>query len=248
MTARLTHICRHPIKSHGREDLASVRLLAGEGLPFDRHWAVAHEAAKLRPGWSPCNNFARGAKAPQLMAITCRLDEAARRVTLHHPDRGEISLCPDVAADLPGFLDWVLPLNPANRALPAQIVRGDRAMTDTDFPSISLLNLASLRELSARMGIDLSPHRFRGNLWVEGWAPWAEFDLIGRSLQIGDAVLEVRERITRCRATMADVETGVIHGDTLAALDQNYGHKDFGIYAVTTRSGAIAAGQEVTIL
>lgn len=248
MTARLTHICRHPIKSHGREDLASVRLLAGEGLPFDRHWAVAHEAAKLREGWSPCNNFARGAKAPALMAITCALDEAGRCVTLHHPDRGTITIRPDEAEDLPGFLDWVMPLNPADRALPAQIVSGSRAMTDSEFPSISILNLASLRDLSARMGIALSPHRFRGNLWIEGWEPWAEFDLIGRSLRIGDAVLEVRERITRCRATMVDVENGAIHGDTLAALQAFYGHKDFGIYAVATQGGEIAAGQEVTIL
>ena len=67
---RLAHICRHPIKGHGREDLASVRLLAGACLPWDRHWAVAHEAATLVAGWNPCVNFARGAKAPALMAIT----------------------------------------------------------------------------------------------------------------------------------------------------------------------------------
>ena len=30
MTARLADIYRHPIKGHGREALASVRLLAGE--------------------------------------------------------------------------------------------------------------------------------------------------------------------------------------------------------------------------
>ena len=29
MTARLAHICRHPIKGHGREDLASVRPFGG---------------------------------------------------------------------------------------------------------------------------------------------------------------------------------------------------------------------------
>ena len=69
MTGRLAHIYRHPIKGHGREALASVRLSTGACLPFDRHWAVAHEAARLEPGWNPCVNFARGAKAPELMAI-----------------------------------------------------------------------------------------------------------------------------------------------------------------------------------
>jgi uncharacterized protein len=78
MTIRLSSICRHPIKAYGREMLASVRLSAGAGLPFDREWAVAHEAANLAPGWNPCMNFTRGAKAPALMAVTARLDEGLR--------------------------------------------------------------------------------------------------------------------------------------------------------------------------
>ena len=248
MTARLSLITRHPIKSHGREDLASVRLLAGEALPWDRFWAVAHEAAKLREGWSPCVNFARGAKAPALMAITCRLDEAARIVTLHHPERGSLAFRPDATEDLPAFLDWVTPLNPAERAQPQKIVTAGRGMTDSSWPSVSLLSLSSLAELSARMGLDLSPHRFRGNLWVEGWAPWAEWGMLGRRLQIGAAVLEIRERITRCKSTTVDVETGQPRGDTLSSLQTLYGHQDFGLYAEVVTPGEIALGQEVTLL
>ena len=248
MPARLSLTTRHPITSHGREDLASVRLLAGEALPWDRFWAVAHEAAKLREGWSPCVNFARGAKAPALMAITCRLDEAARIVTLHHPERGSLAFRPDATEDLPAFLDWVTPLNPAERAQPQKIVTAGRGMTDSSWPSVSLLSLSSLAELSARMGLDLSPHRFRGNLWVEGWAPWAEWGMLGRRLQIGAAVLEIRERITRCKATTVDVETGQPRGDTLSSLQTLYGHQDFGLYAEVVTPGEIALGQEVTLL
>ena len=248
MTARLSLITRHPIKSHGREDLASVRLLAGEALPWDRFWAVAHEAAKLREGWSPCVNFARGAKAPALMAITCQLDEANRTVILYHPERDPLAFRPDAAEDLPMFLDWVTPLNPPDRAQPQKIVSAGRGMTDSDWPSISILSLSSLAELSARMGLELSPHRFRGNLWVEGWAPWAEWQMLGRRLQIGDAVLELRERITRCKATTVDMETGQPRGDTLASLQTIYGHQDFGLYAEVVTPGEIALGQEVTLL
>ncbi len=122
MTATLAHICRHPIKGHGREELGSVLLSAGACLPFDRHWAVAHEAAKLTGGWVPCANFARGAKAPTLMAITSTLDEATRTVTLRHPDRPDLTFRPDDTADLPAFLDWIAPLAPPDRAQPARIV------------------------------------------------------------------------------------------------------------------------------
>ena len=77
MTAVLAQIHRHPIKSHGRESLAAVALGAGAGLPWDRHWAVAHDASRADgSAWAPCANFSRGSKAPSLMAINARLDEA----------------------------------------------------------------------------------------------------------------------------------------------------------------------------
>ncbi len=244
MTGRLAQICRHPIKGHGREALASVRLLAGECLPFDRHWAVAHEAAKLGPGWNSCVNFARGAKAPQLMAITSALDEETRAVTLHHPARGGITFQPDDPGDLARFLDWVRPLNPAHRAQPVAIVSAGVGMTDSDFPSISILNLASLADLSGRMGRDLSVDRWRGNLWLDGAAPWAEFDWIGRAIAIGGAVVQIKERITRCSATTVDPVTGEVAGNTLGALESSFGHQDFGVYATVLQGGTVALGDE----
>lgn len=244
MTGRLAQICRHPIKGHGREDLASVRLLVDECLPFDRHWAVAHDAAQLTSGWNRCVNFARGAKAPQLMAITSKLDEVARRVVLRHPLRGELAFQPDDPSDLGKFLDWVRPLNPQNRAQPVAIISAGIGMTDSAFPSISILNLSSLGALSAKMGMDLSRDRWRGNLWLEGAAPWAEFDWIGRAVAIGGAVLRIKERITRCSATMVDTLTGEVAGDTLAALERNFGHQDFGVYATVLQGGPVAVGDE----
>lgn len=242
MTGTLAHIFRHPIKGHGREALASVQLSAGECVPHDRRWAVAHDAARLTQGWNPCANFARGAKAPALMAVTARLDEAAARVTLNHPDRGEITFAPDDPADLPRFLDWVRPLNPPDRAQPAQIVTAGRGMTDSEFPSISVQTTASRFDLSARMGQDLSMDRWRGNLWLEGAEPFAEFGWIGRHIAIGTAVLRVEERITRCLATAVDPETGHRDADTLGALQTAYGHQDFGVYAVVVEPGRIAQG------
>ncbi|MGV8955838.1 MAG: MOSC domain-containing protein, partial [Cypionkella sp.] len=232
MTGQLAQICRHPIKGHGRETLASVRLLAGQCLPWDRHWAVAHEAANLVTGWNKCVNFSRGAKAPALMAIASAFDEAAGVVTLTHPDAGEISFRPDDAADLPRFLDWVRPLTPPDRAQPVAIVTAGRGMTDSPTESLSILSVTSLNELSVKMGQPISVDRWRGNLWLDGAAPWAEFDWIGKRLSIGGATFEVTERITRCSATTVDPETGRVNAPTLQALQDNYGHQDFGVYAV----------------
>jgi uncharacterized protein len=244
----LAHIVRHPIKSHGREELAAVALMAGQCLPFDRHWAVAHDAAKLTGGWVPCVNFARGAKAQSLMAITVRLDEDTREVTLTHPDAGDITFRPDYPADLHRFLAWVTPLNPPDRAQPAHITSLPRAFTDSDFPSVSILSLASLRDLSARMGQDLSIHRWRGNLWLDGAEAWAEEAWVGKQLRIGNAVLQVRERITRCKATTADPDTGRVTADTLGGLQSNFGHTDFGVYAVVINGGTLRVGDDWAVL
>lgn len=247
MTIRLNQIWRHPIKAYGREALASVRLSAGAGLPFDREWAVAHEAARLASGWNPCMNFTRGAKAPALMAVTARMNEATRRVTLCHPDRPEITVAPDDPADQARLVEWADPLIPSGRERPAAVVAAGRAMTDSDFASVSILSLSSLADLGARMGRDLSVDRWRGNLWLAGTEPWAEWDWIGQRFQLGDAVLEVVERITRCTATTVDPETGQVAGNTLAALEAAYGHQDFGVYARVIEGGEIAVGQEWSV-
>ena len=249
MNASLAHIFRHPIKAHGREALASVVLSPGACLPWDRHWAIAHEAARLPDGggWAPCNNFCRGAKAPDLMAIDCVFDEGTGTITLTHPDRPTITL--DPGAEAARLIDWMRPLMPAGRAEPARLYQAaGRGLTDTPDPTISILSLASNAALGAAMGMDLSINRWRGNLWVAGWDAWTEEALPGQRLKIGDTVLRVTEQITRCRATTVNPATGRIEGDTLAALTELRGDPVFGLYATVETGGPIAPGDGVEIL
>jgi uncharacterized protein YcbX len=249
MTVTVAGIQRHPLKSHGREALAEVALTAGEGLPWDRRWAVAHEAAKIDEGqWAECANFSRGSKAPKLMAINARLDTKAGRLTLTHPDRPEISFHPDRPEDQARFLEWVVPITPAERALPARIYSVPvRGMTDTDYPSVSLFGLASNRALGERLGCDLSPLRWRGNFWLEGLEPFAELDLIGKTIRLGSAEVEIVEPIVRCLATTANPVTGERDADTLGALRAGYGHQNFGIYGRVVTGGTVRIGDAMEI-
>lgn len=250
MNGTVAAIQRHPLKAHGREALAEVTLTAGEGLPWDRRWAVAHETARIREGaWNPSANFSIGAKAPKLMAIEARLEEARAQLTLTHPERPVLAFRPDAPADQARFLDWVLPLCPPDRARPARIYSVPvRGMTDTDYPSVSLLSLASNRALSDRMGVELSPKRWRCNFWIEGLAPFAEYDLIGCRLRLGDALVEVIEPIRRCLATTANPATGERDADTLGALNAGYGHQNFGLYARVLNGGAVRAGDRLSVV
>jgi uncharacterized protein YcbX len=245
VAARVRHLWRHPIKGHGVEAVEATTLAPGATMPWDRVWAIAHAAAKVAPGdsdWVPCANFSRGARSPALMAVRARVDEARGRVTLTHPTQPSISVDPDDAADAARLIAWVRPLADPGRPAPAFVVRGRRGMTDSDFPSIAVLNLASLEALGARLGRPLAMERFRGNLWLDGLAPFGEFDLVGREIRVGEAVLAVRERITRCKATTVDPETGVSDTDTLGGLRDGWGHQDFGVYAEVVAGGRVARG------
>ena len=248
MTGRLAHIWRHPIKAHGVEALESVALTTGKTMPWDRTWAVAHELSKVDGSeWVSCGNFSRGAKAPSLMAISATLDEAANTITLTHPELHEITIDPDIDSDT--FLNWVHPIMPADRTASARIVRAkSRGMTDTDFPSISLNNLATNHEVGKKLGADLSPLRWRGNLWFDGLEPWEEFDWVGKRVRIGTAELDVIERITRCMATTANPETGLRDAATLDTLRNSWGHEQFGVYGVVVKSGQIANGDKIEVL
>ena len=248
MTATLSDIFRHPIKAHSFEALTTTRVIEGRTLPWDRHWAVVHEHAKTDgTAWAPCPNFSRGAKAGSLMAISATLDENSGRLALSHPDLGRLDF--DPATEEGRFLDWVRPIMPEDRAASRGIVSvPDRGMTDTDFPSISLAGRASLDALSEELGQSLDPRRFRANLWIDGLAPWEEFDWIGKTIRIGEVTFHVQERITRCRATMANPETGQVDADTLGALETGWDHTDFGVYLVAQSSGTLALGDKLEVL
>jgi uncharacterized protein YcbX len=243
--ARVKQLWRHPIKGHGVEAVATSDFVAGGTMPWDRVWAIGHEAAKVVPGspdWAPCANFSRGAKSYELMAIRAAVDEPAGRVTLSHPRRETITVDPDDAEDAARLIKWVQPISNPDRARPAFVTRAARGMTDSAFPSVAILNTASLAALSERIGRPLAMERFRGNVWLDGLAPWAEFDLVGQELRIGDAVFRIRQRITRCMATSVDPSTGVSDADTLGTLEASWGHQDFGVYAEVVVGGRVAVG------
>jgi uncharacterized protein len=87
--------------------------------------------------------------------------------------------------------------------------------------------------------------RFRANLYVRGWPAWHEFDLLGRTLAIGEARLKVVKRITRCAAINVDPDTAARDLNIPHTLMRRFGHADCGVYAEVTAGGAIAAGDTV---
>ncbi|GFE65153.1 MOSC domain-containing protein [Litoreibacter roseus] len=243
----VAHLWRHPIKSHGREEVQSVELTEGATFPWDRTWAVTHAGSRTDGrAWAPCANFSRVSKAPELMAITATLDTPTRTVTLRHPKRTDLTFRPDEEPDL--LLDWVKDLMPENRAQSCGLVSvPGRGMTDSDYPTISINTLASHNAVSKKAGKTLEKERWRGNIWLSGTEAWEESNWIGKTLRLGNAEIEVREPIERCMATTANPQTGERDIDTLALL-QSWGHQNFGVYGVVSKTGTIHAGDSVAVL
>ncbi len=250
--AQVAALWRHPIKSHGREALHSIALAAGMPFPWDRRWAVVHDAAAddaTKGEWISCQNFMIGTRTPGLAGIWARLDEAKGEITLRHADLGEIAFSPDDLSGQTRFLDWVMPLCPETRARPKAVVAlPDRGWTDTDYPSVTLMNAASHGAVEQQIGRPLERERWRGNIWFDGDVPFEELGWIGKRLRVGRAILEVREPVKRCLHTAANPETGQRDADTLGALDAGWGHRNFGIYTEVVQDGTVAVGDQLEML
>jgi len=219
-------------------------------MPDDRIWAVTHEASKFDPAnpeWVSCNNFIRGAKAPDLQAFELAQNGAEYR--LSRAGAAPFSFNPEDPAGRDSFIAWLAQYIPANRAQPKALVRAPaRGMTDSAFASISILNRASLDALAKVAGKPVEMARFRGNIWLDGLEAWAERAWIGKTIRLGTAEIEIRQHITRCMATTANPVSGDQDLWTLKLLTKNWGHTQFGLYGVVVKSGHISLHDKVAIL
>jgi GntR family transcriptional regulator/MocR family aminotransferase len=119
--------------------------------------------------------------------------------------------------------------------------------TDKAEKYVSLINLASVRALEKRWGESLDPLRFRANIYIDGNAPFAELDWVGREIGFGNVFAEVMQRNGRCAATNVNPQTGVRDRDVPGKLRAEFGHKDLGVYLKITEPGLLSTGDPVVV-
>jgi uncharacterized protein YcbX len=111
---------------------------------------------------------------------------------------------------------------------------------------ISLLNLASVRDLARRAGIDrIDPRRFRANELLDGLPPWSELDLVDREFTVGGVRLRGVLRTVRCAAVEVDPGTGRRDLPVLRLLKRHRGDEVMGLYAEVLSGGVLEVGGEV---
>lgn len=252
MSGTIAALYRHPIKGFTPEALAGARLAVGQAFPGDRLFAVEDGPSGFdaaAPAWISKQRFTVLAKIAEVAKVRTRYDEAAD--ILHAAAAG----APDIAIAMvdddgrAAFATWLATVLGEAAAGPLRVVNapGHRFM-DHPKGDVSIINLASVRDLEMRLGAPLDPLRFRANLYVEGWPAWVENDWVGRQLTLGPAAARVYAPITRCAATMVDPTTAARDIDVPGALFQFYGHLLCGIYVHVETPGQIAVGDAADVL
>ena len=259
LSASLAAIHRYPVKGFPGEELHSVRLAAGEGLPGDRRFAITRTVASLAGGaWMSCDSFFINASADGLLRFSQSWDERKKVLILNSPEGQELIIDPDDPASVEAA-SRAMPLfalslpQSVSAPPPALAIRnrnpgGLSGYWDFTDSAISLINIESVRDASSAAGRPLDPRRFRGNLLVAGMPAWAEFELPGHRARLGEAELEFIRPAARCPATSVNPDTADRDTKTPEILQEAFGHNYCGIYARCVKGGTVRPGDRLDII
>ena len=251
MPAAVEEIRRYPVKGLNGEVLDEVLLTSGEGIPHDRRFALAPAASRFdrsSPEWMPKRNFLQLMRDERLALLDSHFDPETGILTIcrdgRQVARGDITQ-PLGRALVEQFLQAFIP--PGPRGNPHIVEAPGRMLSDVPDKFLSILNLASVKDIERVARSPVDPRRFRANLHLGGLPAWAEMSWEGKEIAIGDVRLELVEVTGRCAATEVDPDSGERDLHLLKVLQQGFGHTKCGIYARVTAGGRFEKGDTVTV-
>jgi uncharacterized protein YcbX len=250
---RLASLYRYPVKGLSPEPLEAADLQVDGYFPGDRLFALENGPSGFDPAapeHQPKIKFLMLMKNASLAGLKTRYDAETTALTIAQDGRevarGELRSAQGRGAIedfLSGFLSSEI------RGPVRLLAAPDRfRFTDSKSGFVSLVNLASVAAIAQAQGAAVDPLRFRANLYIEDTAPWAEAALLGRTLAVGGARLEILKMTDRCAATGVEPGTGRRDMDLVQTLRQAFGHIDCGVYARVTQGGRIAAGDAIRVV
>lgn len=248
--ASVRALTRFPVKGLSPEPMERVALEPGRGFPGDRMLGFLRHGEdfdEAHPEPRPKTCFHVLARDAALARLATRYDEASDTLTIDgrdfalSTDEGRQAAEAAIAAAL-GIED-----------APRLVRGGAHRFTDVSVRSptfmhaVSLINLASLRDLGERIGEEIDPLRFRGNILIDGWPAWHELSLVDEIVTVGPVRMKVLLRTKRCAATTVDPARGVNDIFIPRHLTELFGHADCGVYAEVLDGGTVALGDAVTV-
>jgi MOSC domain-containing protein len=248
--AKVNSIYRYPVKGLSPEPLADTVLTPGQTMPSDRLYAIENGPSGFdpqTPRHQPKTRYLMLMRNERLATLRTRFDDVNHVLTIESDGRmvarGDLRTsagCRGIESFFAQFCADEL------RGPPKVLHAPGHSFSDVARKVVSIINLASVSAVETATGAPVNPLRFRGNLYVEGWPAWKEFDLLGQEIAIGkSARLKVVKRIVRCAATNVDPETGARDLTIPETLLRSFGHADCGVYAEVIEAGEITLGNEL---
>ena len=248
-TAQIASLFRYPVKGLTPEPLPRVALGVGETLPADRRYAIENGPSGFDPAdpkWMSKAYFLMLMRDEWLAALRTHFDDASNVLTISQNGaiaaQGDLETVEGRAAIERFFTNSYAG---AIKGPPKVLSGNGHSFSDVARKVVSIINLASLAAIENMVGVPVDPLRFRANLYVSGWPPWHEFELLDRTIAIGDARLRVVKRIVRCAAVNVDPQTAARDLNIPQELMRRIGHADCGVYAEVIAGGAIGVGDAI---
>jgi len=257
---RIVRLARYPVKGLSPEYLQSIVVEPDRPFAFDRAYAAELRPGKFQPDAPrhlPKIHFLHLARHAQLAHLTTQFDADTQTLSLRRD--GELAVtgslnAPDGRALIEAYLhEFIGPELPGR---PQIVSAPGHTFSDVDADVVHVINLTSLRDLEARMGMAIDPLRFRANVWIDGVPAWSELswgDLAARAepatggprVTLGAVECAVFARTDRCAATQVNPTTAARDADIPRFLLKEFGHMDFGIYAHIKTQGTLRVGDVV---
>jgi hypothetical protein len=257
MSAVIANLYRYPIKGLSAEALERVSLSPGRCLPQDRRFAIALGTTEFdasEPKWLSKTHFIMLMRDEALARLHTRFEPDGAMLSIEEDGRPlvEGSLndpdgCRRIAQFFDAFLGGAVagPLRVVEAPGHAFADARPKPNANTE-QYVSLINLASIRDLEREIGASVDPIRFRANVYFDGPPAWAEQEWMERHITVGDARLRVVSPITRCAATEVNPDTARRDLDVVKTLMRRWGHNIMGIYAEVIDGGDLAIGDEIS--
>jgi hypothetical protein len=247
---RIEHVYRYPVKGLSAEAMEEVVLHVGEMLPHDREFALAQGDSGFdpaAPGWLHKRAFGCLMANARLALLHSSFDPRAGRLLIRGPDGAVLDQSVRTSEGRAAIAAWLASFMGADaRGTPCFVTAAEHRFSDSPEKFVSVINLASIAAVEAKMGVVLDPLRFRANLYFNGAPAWAEFDWVGQCIEVGGATLEVVARIDRCAATTVNPATAERDAQVPKALKVHFGHIDLGVFARVVAAGRVAVGDAIT--
>lgn len=251
-TGKVTGIFRYPVKGLSPEPLKNTLLKTGETIAYDRAFAIEngkHDFDESDPKHFPKIKFLMLMRDERLAHLTTRFDEATSTLTISEAGQTRASgnlMTQEGRAAIEDFMATYMKAE--LRGTPKIVHAPGFSHSDAPFKLLSIINLATVREVEKLIGQPIDPLRFRGNVYVDGLEPWEDHHWVGKTIAMGDAKLKGFFKIPRCAATNVNLETATRDMDIPKTLQRVYDHVDLGLYVEVSEGGTVRAGDTLHLI